>query len=336
MIKCKICKQEFKNNLGGNLTVHLKQVHNLSYEDYYVITELDSVEPKCKCGYCNERPNFYRGKFKNYAIGHNKFDWIEEQYIIKYGQPKCNNDGCDGLVKFHRGIPNKYCSPTCQGDKWNQKKVKITVKEKYGVDNVFQLNEIKEKSKETMLEKYGVEHVMLLNKYQKIREQTYINRYGAKHPMLVDMFKTKHSNTSLKNYGVTHYSKTDKFRPIASKNMCKYNSNIHTNHKIKTYKETKLYYQSLYELRFLEMCEKLNLLKEIHNSPRFYFLDSNKYHLPDFKFRENYIIEIKSTYWMNRQGGIDLINKKKKSVENKGYKYIFCLDENNEDFMKII
>jgi hypothetical protein len=61
MIKCEICEIEFKNNLGGDLTSHILKTHNMSTADYYVLTELRGVEPKCKCGLCNERPNFHRG-----------------------------------------------------------------------------------------------------------------------------------------------------------------------------------------------------------------------------------------------------------------------------------
>ena len=54
MIKCTICGKEFKNNLGGQLTVHLLKEHNTSYEDYYIKTILNGIEPKCSCGFCYE------------------------------------------------------------------------------------------------------------------------------------------------------------------------------------------------------------------------------------------------------------------------------------------
>ena len=74
MIRCEICNQEFKNNLGGDLTKHLREEHNMSMEDYYVLTELNGIEPRCQCGLCEERPNFYRGKFRKYAIGNEKHE----------------------------------------------------------------------------------------------------------------------------------------------------------------------------------------------------------------------------------------------------------------------
>lgn len=143
MVKCEICNEVFKNNLGGDLTKHLKKAHNMSMSDYYVVTKLNGVEPKCECGYCNERPNFRRGKFSRFAIGHKKHDWCEINFIKLNGKPKCQNPECDNEVGFHRGIPKSYCSFTCLPSRWNQEKVKQTVKIKYGVDNVFQLADIK-------------------------------------------------------------------------------------------------------------------------------------------------------------------------------------------------
>ena len=338
MIKCEICGQKFKNNLGGDLTKHLKTEHNLTVEDYYIITKLNGVEPKCQCGLCNEKPFFNRGKFSKYALGHNAFKWQEKKYVEKYGQPKCQNPECDNNVNFYRGKPRQYCSSKCQPNKWNQEKVQQTVKKKYGVSNVFQLEETKDKSKITNLKKRNVEHHMQSKKIIEKREKLFFAKYGVKSPMHVKKFKNKQKETFLKKYGVTHYSKTKKFREIASQNMCNYNQNIKTNHKIRKYKNTDLYYQSMYEYRFLEYCENNQLLKYITNSPTFKYLNLSfgKWHIPDFKFKNKFIIEIKSTYWLEKQGGWDVINEKQKSVEIKGYKYIFILDENYNNFLKIL
>ena len=137
MVVCHICKEEFKDNSGGQLTNHLKKVHDKSWADYVVITELKGIEPKCACRFCDERPSMYRGKFKKYATGHDRFKWIENQYISKYGTPKCKK--CNSPVKFLRGKPNTYCSYKCFPNNWNQEKVKETVKERYGVASVMQV-----------------------------------------------------------------------------------------------------------------------------------------------------------------------------------------------------
>ncbi len=340
MVICEICGQEFKNNLGGDLTKHLRNEHNVSIEDYYVLTELNGIEPKCQCGLCDKRPNFRRGKFSKYAIGHEKFEWQQKQYIDLYGQPKCQNPDCDNVVSFYRGKPRKYCCHKCseiaEPCHWNQDKVNSTVKEKYCVENVFQLGSVKIKSIETMMNNWGVEHALQSAEiYEKMIKKN-IKKHGIKFPQSLPEAKAKKKETTFKNHGVIHYSKTKNFREQASKNMCKYNKNVNTNHKIRYYKETKLYYQSMHEYRFLEYCEVNNLLQFINNSPTFKYLDFSfgKWHLPDFKFKENFIIEIKSSYWLKRQGGWDKLKAKQLSVESKNYQYILILDENYDIFFE--
>ena len=186
-----------------------------------------------------------------------------------------------------------------------------------------------------MLKKYGVEHAMNSKEIFEIYKKTNIKKFGVEFPMRLDEIKYKQRESVLKKYGVSHISKTDKFRKMASKNMCKYNANIISNHTIRKYKNLKLYYQSQYEYEFLELCEKLNIINEITNAKRFKY-KNGKFHKPDFNFKNKFIIEIKSTYWMNRQGGIELINEKKESVELKGYKYVFILDKNYKNFLDIL
>jgi len=59
-------------------------------------------------------------------------------------------------------------------------------------------------------------------------------------------------------------------------------------------------------------------------------------HLPDFKFKDDYIIEIKSSYVMKRQGGEKVIDAKKTSVESTGMKYLLILDNDFSEFDKIL
>jgi len=334
MIQCEICGKEFKNNLGGNLTIHLLNEHNLMMGDYYVLTKLNGVEPKCQCGLCEDRPLFHRGKFSEFAINHDTFEWQEKRYVELYSQPKCHNPNCNNVVNFYRGKPNKYCSHKCQPNYWNQDKVKRTVNNKYSVDNVFQIQTIKDKIVKTNMAKYGVKYHQELPDFNDKLKIANINRYGVEVPQQLPEFVEKKKNSLLIKYGVEHYSKTNVFKEIASKNMCRYNENVNTNHKIRYYNNTEIYYQSMHEYRFLEYCEKNNLLQYVDNAPTFKYLDSSigKWHLPDFKFKNSFIIEIKSSYWFKRQGGFEKLNAKKESVEYAGYQYIFILDENYEEF----
>jgi hypothetical protein len=71
---------------------------------------------------------------------------------------------------LERGSHCKTCKPD---------KIKETFQEKYGVDNVFQLEETKEKSKNTNLEKRGVEYPQQSEEVVKKTQGTNMEKYGV-------------------------------------------------------------------------------------------------------------------------------------------------------------
>jgi len=74
--------------------------------------------------------------------------------------------------------------------------------QKYGVQNVSQLKDIKEKKKQTTLENYGVENPAQSKIiYNKIKE-TCINKYGVESTNMLDDKKEKIKQTINKKYGV--------------------------------------------------------------------------------------------------------------------------------------
>lgn len=289
MNECKICGEQHDQQ-SGFLTRHIQEVHGLTLEDYVIKTEYNNVSPICKCGYCNERPNFYRGKFKDYAIGHQEYSYIKEQYIKLNGIPKCPT--CDkDILKWNRGKPNKYCNIKCRPGTFNQEKIDKTVKNKYNADNVFQTDKVKDKIKKTMQKRYDVDYP----------GQMYKNRIAS------------------------------------SKRMIKFNKSWFKNIRIKKYKDTDLYYQSSYELEFLELCEANNIIDRISNGNSYKYLTKEFGHslLTDFCI-DNIEIEIKSSYILKKQGGMQVLNAKREAVESAGKRYMFLLDKDYSEFLQYI
>lgn len=72
------------------------------------------------------------------------------------------------------------------------------VKEKYGVDNVFQAEEVKEKIKKTCLERYGVEKNSQSEEVKERAKETCIKKYGvdnaAKNIDIINKIKEKKAN----------------------------------------------------------------------------------------------------------------------------------------------
>ena len=77
-----------------------------------------------------------------------------------------------------------------------------TVKERFGVSNVFQSEAIKEKSKQTSLDKYGVEHAAMAPEVVERRKATNQSRYGAENVFGAEEIKDKIKQTHLERYGV--------------------------------------------------------------------------------------------------------------------------------------
>lgn len=147
VIECNLCDTKFTNNKSGAFTRHIVDVHEMSLEDYVVKFELCGIEPRCACGLCDERPLFRRGKFSRYALDHDKHEKRRELYIRRYGKPTC--EICGAECKFDRVTPRKRCD-RCRmigkgfGDPNVQQKIRNVVKERYDVDNVGQLEHVRE------------------------------------------------------------------------------------------------------------------------------------------------------------------------------------------------
>ena len=175
--KCEICDISFSYTTG-KFTIHLQEEHNISLKDYIIKYELSGVTPKCQCGYCEEDSPFFRGKFLDRIGKHQKYEWLKEQYIKKYGNPICLTCGKD--IKWYRGLPNKYCSPNCFPSQWNQEQVKKTVKEKYNVENVSFLDDVKDKISKSNKENYSISKEIIVKKFK----DTCLEKFGVESSML--------------------------------------------------------------------------------------------------------------------------------------------------------
>ena len=119
---------------------------------------------------------------------------------------KCDKCLCEKEIKYKLYTEYGYSN----GEYFCRKcKLVINNQLKYGVDNVFQLNDIKEKIKKTNLDKYGYEYITQSKEIQNKIKETNIEKYGVEHHMKnVEIFN-KVKNTNLDKYGVDNVSKTD-------------------------------------------------------------------------------------------------------------------------------
>jgi len=112
---------------------------------------------------------------------------------------------------------------------------KQAVRGRFGVDNVFQLENIKQKSKETKKERYGDENYHNSDKkvetlYDRYGEgyfknlsdslkEKFLKEHGVEHPLQLDEFKDKMKQTNLDKYGVENVSQVEEFKEKRKETM---------------------------------------------------------------------------------------------------------------------
>ena len=137
----------------------------------------------------------------------------------------------------------KYCSNSCRGKdpKNNQKWIngqKEYNKKHYGVEYVWQRNDVKDKRKNTLKDKYGDENYNNIEKRKETNlkrynnknynnhekyKSTLLNRYGFDNPFKIEQFRKKSKQTSLERYGTEYPIQSDVIKElIKENNLVKY------------------------------------------------------------------------------------------------------------------
>lgn len=83
---------------------------------------------------------------------------------------------------------------------------------KYGVGNLFQLDEIKEKSKQTNINKLGVAFPMQSEQVMGKSKQTCLEKYNTERPSQSYIIHQKMEETMLDRYGVKNYAQTEDYQ----------------------------------------------------------------------------------------------------------------------------
>lgn len=91
-------------------------------------------------------------------------------------------------------------------------KIKESNLKNYGVENVFQLETIKEKSKKSILERYGVENVSQSQEIQEKIKENNVKKYGVTNTSKLDYIKEKVKESNQKKFGVDYPMQLPEFR----------------------------------------------------------------------------------------------------------------------------
>ncbi|MFW6243332.1 MAG: DUF7487 domain-containing protein [bacterium] len=168
----------------------LKGFDNLKINDMIYVKSIDipiysRIIVKCKCTNCGLIKDL---KLNDYNKSTN--NQTSEYYCLNCRSIKTKKTN---IKKY--GVDNVFKSDVIKD------KIRNTNMEKYGVDHHMQNNSILEKMKKTNIEKYGVDFVQKNKNIRKKTEQTSIEKYGNKTSLLNKIIKDKISKTNIERYG---------------------------------------------------------------------------------------------------------------------------------------
>lgn len=282
------------------------------------------------CPYCGDYCSIRKGEFP-YRYNHS------------CGKKECDEKRAKDLAK------------TTIASSESLKKSRETIKLRYGVSNISQLDFIKEKKKQTCQEHYGVnapfQSSIVINKYK----ENSLSKYGVEWPNQSEEIKEKSKKTNLEKYGYVASAQAPEVKQkLIKNNILKYGHSCPLqNHEIKSkaqakYKFEGIIFDSSWELIFYFYIKKIRKLKiERITNPILYYDNGNILHryYPDFKI-ENNLIEIKGPHLLLKDENNNIIGLtspflKKKSEEEKSRlssllsaKYT-CMLENNIHILEI-
>lgn len=153
---CKLCKKDFKGFVG--LGTHISTIHSITNEEYYN-KFLKNEDGEGRCLKCEEETSFLdlRRGFRLYC---SRSCMQSSQEIIKKKKDTyLKNYGVDNYAKS-----DKF-KRTHNFSKNNRKKANITCLERYGVENVSQIEDVKKKKRETSFKNYGVSNYTKTEEY---------------------------------------------------------------------------------------------------------------------------------------------------------------------------
>jgi len=214
----------------------------------------------------------------------------EAGMLKKYGVTNCSYAQ---EIKDKISVKNKANAGT------RMLKLKENNQKKYGIDNVFQLKEVKEKSKLSILKKYGVENPSQSEEIKQKKEETCFNHFGVRNPQQNDAIYEKTNRYRWKNY------------TMPSGNVVKVQGyeNFALDLLLKIYNESEL------------VIKRCDIPKVWYKKP-----NSNKLHqytTDIFIPSENTFIEVKSQYTYDKYLEINLL--KEAASKRDGYSFEFMI-----------
>jgi hypothetical protein len=257
------------------------------------------------------------------------------RYMIKYGAfcKKCTK--INQQMNMKNTNIKKYGVENLFQSKEIKEKIKLTNLKKYGVENPTYSKEIRQKTMKKCLEKYGLEHTCKLNNVIKKRKEAILNKYGTEYPFQSKKYQEIFKDKCMEKYGVENPHQVPEIAEKASKNS----------YRKKTYilpSGNELTCQGYEPLALNKLIKEDNISEHdivtgCKNVPQIWYDDENgkkHRHYVDIYIRsQNRCIEVKSTWTAEKKK--DKIYLKQNAAKELGYNYEIWIYNSKKELIEV-
>jgi len=203
-ISHKSCKEPYILKINDYHDLFKIDIRNSDFNIFLRFgTDLNSIIEQFK----TENPDF--SIYSNQSLFSSIFWYLKEDNlkdipICSY----CNKYRCQSYLNETGNLLfREYCFDCVNSA--SAIKMQNVIREKYGVDNISQLQEVKDKKEETLLKNYGVRQIMHSDFLKEKIQLTTQLKYGVDNISQLQEIKDKKEETLLKNYGVRQLMHSD-------------------------------------------------------------------------------------------------------------------------------
>ena len=309
-----------------------------SYEQLWKLKNKDIIECICpKCGKIYQSRVASKRQKSNGTFLLCKTCLTIKTNLNKYGVENIGQLEKTRLINKSRDV-NWY-------ERRTEKSKKTSLK-RYGVEHPQQLADVKEKQKQTVKERYGVDNIFYDKEYikkccnekfgrdnyfsgeegKRLAEEACLKKHGVRKAFEKEEFKQKYKETNLKRYGTDNFAKTEEHTiKMQNTNLEKFGT-VHA--PSYTYEFDNISFDSSWELSFWIYCKDNNIpIEREPISLPYIYNNRNYYYVPDFKINNSILIEIKGNYFLDENENLKSVfnGQESEKIETKN----LCMKNNN-------
>lgn len=286
-IKIKFTKKFLDNNIEIKIYLENRYPDDEFISYRYVINRIiNKIDILPSCRFCGKKLKNYTSKWCN-----SKCQFSDPEFIKNRNNKLKNSDYGKKISKTKQSWSNEKRQEIAKravetkkqkyGNGNNFQKIKETCLNKYGVENVFQNKDIKEKSKLTKIKKYNDPYFT----NQEKTKNTIKEKYNIDNWMSSDVFRNKSSQTKIKKYNNPNFVNSEKSKQTCIEkygvsNFGKTKEGINASHtpevnerRINTMKKNGTLNTSKEELYIFEkLSEKFEVLQHYKDKSRYPFI----------------------------------------------------------------